>query len=281
MDSVPFALRSTLLINKCTNMCLLVRLSVVPILHSAKTHAVSVDTAPHHDVDAEQEGRIPPMAEAAIQVLVVHECPLVCASFRHLLESQPDLVVVGEVPPGAEAVEFAQSQSADVVLFDPIRQGDSCLELIPALGDTLGHPRVVVLLRVPDPEFARHAVELGARGVVNHDLAPAGLFKALRTVHAGEVWLSRDLIARVLLHRSARPPEDPEQQKIARLTPREREVIALIGAGLDSRQIAAQLAISETTVRHHLTAIFTKLGVHDRLKLVVYAYRHGLAVPPS
>jgi DNA-binding NarL/FixJ family response regulator len=176
-------------------------------------------------------------------------------------------------------VEFAQSQSADVVLFDPIRQGDSCLKLIPALVDTMGHPRVVVLLRAPDPEFARHAVEWGARGVVNHDLAPADLFKALRKVHAGEVWLRRDLIARVLLHHRQALHVDPEQVKIARLTSREREVIALIGAGLNNRQIATRLSVSETTVRHHLSAIFAKLEVRDRLQLVVYAYRYGLTPP--
>ncbi len=220
------------------------------------------------------------MGEAAIRVLLIHECPLVCASFRHLLESQPDLVVVGEGPPSHEAVHLAQSQSADLVLLDPIRQGESCLDLIPVLVDTTVHTRVVVLTRAPDHEFEQRAVQLGAHGIIDREHSPAVLFKAIRKVHAGEVWLDRELVARVLLSRRQSQQVDPEQDKIAALTSREREVIALVGAGLNNREIGARLSISETTVRHHLTAIFTKLGTRDRLKLVVYAYRYGLAGPP-
>ncbi len=219
------------------------------------------------------------MGEAAIRVLIIHECPIICASFRHLLASQPDLVAVGETPPGAKAVQLAHARSPDLVLFDAIRQGASCLDLIPALTDTAAHPRVVVLMRELDLEFAQQAVQQGAYGIVAGDCAPAVLFQALRKVHAGEMWFDRKLVARVLLHRRQAPPDDPEQAKIATLTPREREVIALVGTGLNNREIGARLAITETTVRHHFTAIFTKLGVPDRLKLVVYAYRYGLAAP--
>jgi DNA-binding NarL/FixJ family response regulator len=97
------------------------------------------------------------------------------------------------------------------------------------------------------------------------------------------VWLEGTMIASVLgelTRRSGPPPPDPEGAKIATLTAREREVIALIGEGLKNRQIAKRLFISETTVRHHLTSIFDKLGVADRLELVIYAYRHGLLKPP-
>jgi len=110
------------------------------------------------------------------------------------------------------------------------------------------------------------------------------LLKAIEKVHAGEVWLERSMIAAVLsemTRKNERKPTNPEAANIATLTPREREVITLIGEGLRNKQIAQRLFISETTVRHHLTSIFSKLHVSERLELVIYAYRHGLAKIPS
>jgi DNA-binding NarL/FixJ family response regulator len=120
-------------------------------------------------------------------------------------------------------------------------------------------------------------------GLVLKEKAAEVLLKAIERVHAGEVWLDRTLLASVLgdlTRASLKQPIDPEAIKIATITAREREVIGLIGQGLKNRQIGERLFISETTVRHHLTSIFGKLEVADRLELVIYAYRYGLARPP-
>jgi len=119
-------------------------------------------------------------------------------------------------------------------------------------------------------------------GLVLKEKAADVLLQAIEKVHAGEVWLEPAMIASVLGEMTgARASQllDPEVAKIASLTEREREVVTLMSQGLRNRQIAARLGISETTVRHHLTSIFAKLEVTDRLELVIYTYRHGLARP--
>jgi len=109
------------------------------------------------------------------------------------------------------------------------------------------------------------------------------LLKAIKKVHAGEVWIDRSMMSSVLSDvRSERHEEtDPEAPKIASLTPREREVIALVSEGLKNKLIGERLFISETTVTHHLSSIFSKLDVSDRLELIIYAFRHGLAKIPK
>jgi two-component system nitrate/nitrite response regulator NarL len=137
--------------------------------------------------------------------------------------------------------------------------------------------RMIVLTGVQDAELHRRAVYLGAMGLVLKDKAYMVLLKAIERVQAGEVWLERAMVAHVLTRMTrtdARP--DSEAAKIATLTERERGVITLIGAGLKNQQIADRLCISRVTVGHHLTSIFGKLGVSDRLALVIYAYRHKL-----
>src|SRR3712207_3771485 len=185
------------------------------------------------------------METIAIRVLVIQEYPIVRASLRQLLESQPDLVVVGEAPPDAAAVDLAQTLAPDLILLDPIRQGQSCLDLIPLLAGVAEQTQVLVITRELDKDLAQRAIQLGARGIVDREQTPASLFKAIQKVHAGEVWLTRNLIAHILLHRRHAPQAEPEQGKLAMLTAREREVIALLGTGLKNKQIAEHLAISE------------------------------------
>jgi len=120
---------------------------------------------------------------------------------------------------------------------------------------------------------------LGAIGVVLKLEAARILTKAIRKVHAGEAWLNRTMVANAMseLQTKERKDRDPEQSKIASLTARESEIIALIGEGLRNKAIAERLYISEKTVRHHLTSIFNKLEVSDRLELIIYAFEHDLA----
>src|SRR5262249_4937621 len=129
----------------------------------------------------------------------------------------------------------------------------------------------------------RRALDRGARGVVEKESAADQLILALRAVHAGQEWaggIGRDRPAEVGAAEPA-PGPDREGSKIASLSARERDVLMLLAEGLSNRRIAERLSISETTVRHHLTSIFAKLGVHDRLELLLYSYRQKLVAPPE
>ena len=130
-----------------------------------------------------------------------------------------------------------------------------------------------------DPKVQQKAVEDGVVGVISKTQPPETLIKAIEKVHAGEVWLERSLIANVLGRLSRSQPAvkvDQEAVSINSLSEREKEVVKLIGQGYKNKRISSELCISETTVRHHLTSIYDKLGVSDRLELLVYAHRYGL-----
>src|SRR5262249_33827302 len=172
----------------------------------------------------------------------------------------------------------------DVIVLDLDLGGENAIESLPLLLRTVPATRVLVLTGVRDPEVHRQAIRQGAVGLVVKEKAAETLLAAIARVRGGEVWLEPAMIARVLgdLTRPQPSPQtSPEAAKIARLTERERDVIALVGEGLRNKYIAERLYISEATVRHHLTAIFAKLGVSDRFELAIYAYQHGLAKPPA
>lgn len=165
----------------------------------------------------------------------------------------------------------------------PGAYGENAAPHIPALLEAAPAAQVVVLTGVRDPAVHRQAVRHGAVGLVRKEHAAQTLLQALAAVRVGESWLDPTLAAQVLselTHPQPPPPPAPEEAKIAQLTAREREIITLIGAGLRNQGIAARLSLREPTVRHHLQAIFVKLGVASRLELAVYAYQQGLATLP-
>jgi two-component system, NarL family, nitrate/nitrite response regulator NarL len=218
-----------------------------------------------------------------IRVLVVDDHEVMRAGLRMLIESHPGLAVAGEAGTRAGLLAAAGRDHPDVIVLDLDLGGDQVVDCIPELVTTAAGARVLVLTGVRDPELHRRAVQLGAMGVVRKEKAAVILLDAIQKVHAGEAWLEPGLVAGVLsdLRRShTAASADPEQRRIATLTKREREVIVLAGQGLKTKQLAQRLSISEITVRHHLTSIFDKLGVADRLELMIFAYRHGLAKPP-
>jgi DNA-binding NarL/FixJ family response regulator len=195
------------------------------------------------------------------------------------LESQPGLTVVGEVSHPKDALAIALREHPDVILLDLDLGDANGLDMLPQLREAAPEAHVLVLTGVRDVEMHRRAVRLGAVGIVRKERAAEILLEAIAKVHAGEVWLDSQLLASVL-GKAARPqtnrPRDPEELKIKTLTARERELIEVLGKGLKNQEIADCLCISEATVRHHLTSIYAKLNVGDRLELAIYAYRHGL-----
>ena len=217
-----------------------------------------------------------------IRVVIVDDHVVVRTGLRMLIESRPGIIVVGEASNGAEALAVVARTQPDIIVLDLDLGGESGLDCLPALRTTASTARLLVLTGVRDPELHRRAVRLGSMGLVRKEEAAEVLLQAIEKVHVGEVWLEPAMIASVLGEMTGTRASqllDPEAAKIASLTEREREVVTLMSQGLRNKQIAERLGISETTVRHHLTSIFAKLGVKDRLELVIYTYRHGLTGP--
>ena len=217
-----------------------------------------------------------------IRVVIVDDHVVVRTGLRMLIESRPGITVVGEASNGSEALAVVARTQPNIIVLDLDLGGESGLDYFPGLRTAASTARVLVLTGVRDPELHRRAVRLGSMGLVRKEEAAEVLLQAIKKVHAGEVWLEPAMIASVLGEMTGTRASqllDPEAAKIASLTEREREVVTLMGQGLRNKQIAERLGISETTVRHHLTSIFAKLGVTDRLELVIYIYRHGLARP--
>lgn len=218
-----------------------------------------------------------------IRILLLDHHALVRAGLRLLLETRPGYQVVGETGDCAESLELAQSTAADIILLETNLNGNNSLDIIPDLTAKAETARLILVTAIPDTQFHIQAVQLGAMGVILKEQPAELLLKAIEKVHAGEVWIDRAMMASVLntfAHKRGQAKADPEADKILLLTPREREVIALIGQGYKNKDMAVNLSISEITVRHHLTSIFNKLGVSDRLELTIYAYRYGLAELP-
>ena len=218
-----------------------------------------------------------------IRVMIIDDHAVLRSGLRLLIEEHPGLKVVGEAANRTDALMIATREQPDIILLDLDIKGDNGLDFLPLLHNAVREARVIILTGVSDPEVHQRAIRLGARGLVHKEHAVEVVVKAIEKVYVGEVWFDRSMMGTVIAEMTratASKTADPEADKIATLTEREREVIALIGEGLKNKSIADRLFISETTVRHHLTSIFNKLEVSDRLELVIYAYRQGLANPP-
>jgi len=224
----------------------------------------------------------PPPAGAPIKVLLADDERLVRSGFRVLLDLEDDITVVGEATNGVEDVEQARATRPDVILMD-IRmprldgiQATSRIVKTPGLDKV----RVLILTTYDTDAYVFEALQTGASGFLLKDAGPAELLHAIRVVAAGDALLApritRRLIAQVTIQRTA--AEDGEN-RLAVLTEREREVLALVGQGLSNDEIGAELFLSPATARTHVSRAMTKLGARDRAQLVVIAYQTGLVSP--
>lgn len=221
-------------------------------------------------------------APQKIRILIVDDQLVVREGLRLLLENHPGIRIAAMAGSRSEALEIAGREVFDLIILNLELGGSSALSLIPQLRETAPKARVLVLTGLRDSETHQKAVQLGAMGVVLKEDAADLLIKAIEKVYLGEVWLDRLSLGNLLWQLTSREKGslDPQAQKISSLTDRERQVIGLIAEGLKNKQIAERLFISQTTVTHHLSSIYSKLGVSDRLELVVYAFANKLASLP-
>ena len=215
-----------------------------------------------------------------IRVLLADDQPLVRTGFRMILDSEPDIEVVGEACDGADAVRQAGQLRPDVVVMDirmPVQDG------ISATSALTPETKVLVLTTFHLDEYVVSALRAGASGFLLKDVEAAKLAEAIRVVAAGDAIVD-PAVTRRLLDRFARLPAStsPAQGDTAaldRLTPREVGVLRLVARGLSNAEIAAELVLTETTVKTHVHHLLAKIGARDRVQLVIYAYDAGLAGP--
>jgi DNA-binding NarL/FixJ family response regulator len=219
------------------------------------------------------------------RVLLADDQGLVRAGFRALLDAQPDIEVTGEAADGVEAVELTRRERPDIVLMDvrmPHVDGLEATRRItsdPALAGT----RVIVLTTFELDEYVFGALRAGASGFLLKDIEPPDLLTAVRVVADGEALLTprltRRLIEAFIEQERTAPQPVTEGDRLEELTPREREVLTLVGRGLSNVEIADELILSPLTAKTHVARLFSKLDARDRAQLVVIAYETGLVVP--
>ncbi|MPZ94661.1 MAG: response regulator [Propionibacteriales bacterium] len=213
-------------------------------------------------------------------VVIADDQGMVRAGFRSLLESEPDLEVVGEAVNGEEAVEVVRRLSPDVTLMDirmPVLDGIAATrQLVAEQVPT----RVLVLTTFDLDEYVFEALRAGASGFLLKDAPAEELAAAIRVVASGDSLLAPGVTRRVIdafVRRPARqrPPHD---ERLARLTPRELEVLGLLARGLSNHTIASRLYVSEATTKTHVSNVLSKLGLRDRVQAVIFAYENGIVV---
>ncbi|WP_405109308.1 response regulator [Micromonospora sp. NBC_01405] len=218
---------------------------------------------------------------SAIRVLLADDQRLVRTGFRVILEVEDDIRVVGEAADGARAAELAATLRPDVVLMDVEMPGVDGLEGTRRITAVPGAPAVLILTTFDRDDYLFAALQAGASGFLLKNGTPEDLVDAVRILHRGDALLAPEITRRVIATFAApagrAPRTDPTL--LDGLTPREREVLELLGRGVTNAEIAAALYLGEATVKTHVSRVLAKLGLRDRTQAVVFAYEHGVVRP--
>lgn len=217
----------------------------------------------------------------ATRVLLVDDQPLLRTGFTMIIDAEPDITVVGEAGDGVEALDLTRRLQPDVVLMDIRMPRMDGVEATRRLVESRSPARVLILTTFDLDEYVVGALRAGASGFLPKDVPADDLVEAIRTVAAGEAVVAPRLLRRLLDRFADRLP-DPEARPPASLSPltdREREVLVQIARGLSNAEIAAELVVSETTVKTHVGHLLAKLRLRDRVQAAVLAYETGLVRP--
>ena len=220
----------------------------------------------------------------SIRVLLVDDQSLLRLGFRMVLEAEPDIEVVGEAGDGAMGVMMTRSLQPDVVLMDvrmPVLDGIQATRQIVASGSPA---RILVLTTFDLDEYVYAALRAGASGFLLKDVPPADLLTGIRTVAAGDAVVAPSVTRRLLDAFAGHLPDpstgrSPTDERLHQLTEREREVLVEVARGHSNHEIAQRLTVSEATVKTHVGRLLTKLGLRDRVQVVVFAYEAGIVQP--
>jgi DNA-binding NarL/FixJ family response regulator len=218
------------------------------------------------------------MASASViatTILIVDDHAMFREALRTLLDTDPSLRVVGEAGDGREAIRLAGELRPDLILLDVRMPGTSGLQALREIARITPPIRTLLLTAELGESDAVEALRLGAKGVVMKESLPEVLFESIRAVMAGQYWVGRDCVAdliRTVRERRAQSELETRDPSLG-LTARERQVVAAIVVGCSNADIAQKFAISSKTVKHHLTKVFDKLGVSNRLELALFAVR--------
>jgi DNA-binding NarL/FixJ family response regulator len=216
-----------------------------------------------------------------IRVLLADDQALIRSGIRSLLDAEDDIEVVAEAADGRQAVTLAVEHRPDIALVDiqmPVLDGVEATRQIVA-DERLDSVRVVILTNFGRDEYIFRALRAGASGFLLKDTEPAELLQALRVVMRGDSMMSAAITRRMISEFVARPPDALAATGMQALTPREREVVALVAHGLSNDEIAQAMVLSPTTAKTHVSRAMIKLGARDRAQLVVFAYQAGLVTP--
>jgi DNA-binding NarL/FixJ family response regulator len=216
-----------------------------------------------------------------IRVAIADDQQLIRGGFRSLLDSEPDIEVVGEAGTGLEAVALVKGQRPDVVLMDirmPDGDGLWATEQIAADPELAG-THIVIVTTFELDEYVGQAIRAGASGFLVKDTEPVELIRAVRVVAGGDALLSPGVTKRLLERIAGGLTEAPDTTQLDVLTDREREVLGLVGLGLTNDEIGRRLYLSPLTAKTHVSRIMSKLTARDRVQLVVVAYETGLVTP--
>ncbi|HET7842104.1 MAG TPA: response regulator transcription factor [Terriglobia bacterium] len=214
----------------------------------------------------------------SIRILIADDHPIFRDGLRKLLEAEPGFQVVGEAADGIEAIKLVQQLKPDILLLDLAMPRLPGLETLRELTSVDWSVRTIILTAAIEKPQIVEALQLGARGVVMKESATAMMLKSIRSVMDGEFWVGRESVSNLvnLLRETMAAPSKPKKFG---LTSRELEVVAAIVSGYTNKDIAQKFSISEQTVKHHLTSIFDKLGVANRLELALFAVNNRLTDP--
>lgn len=219
-----------------------------------------------------------------VRVVLADDQALMRMGFRMVLDAEEDIEVVGEASDGTSAIAQARGLRPDVILMDVRMPGMNGIEATEQIVAQCPGTRVLILTTFDLDEYAFAGLRAGASGFLLKDTRPAELAEAIRTVASGEAVVSPRVTQRMLEMFASRLPQDAaepqaEDPRIASLTPREREILVLIGQGMSNQEIADHLYLSATTVKTHVGNVLAKLDVRDRVQAVVVAYETGLISP--